>query len=545
MDKTKPHAPFRQSKLTHILRDSLVGSKTRTCLMANVSPPDDCCQCSLNTLQYASRIRDLSIRHRHRSMTSTNTPVDGDEEASNEESLRRETPKRTFKPATASTPVRRLISSLDQPASHAGGWTLNRILVLTRFFRSEMNNDRSKPLDVNWHIADESLPHNSSPSFIRGFRSDAYHTALRQSDRVHDNRTTSQVQCREKDAEPNLPSSYFPLPQTDIKKVSSIQTRDSKRSYDCLHLMYDDGNERRWKTIPAPTDRFVSGSSDQPTGDRHEETGKWSRDFTEALYSDRDVPRRDQSELFTNRDEILSLVSSRLASTHRRSSSVNSAKRTLLHSPMTHPSSAQKSSKTRSKPRSVQSASTISSSANHKTREMKSASMENRKPKLASSIAPSKFDATLRHGSTRSRHHQRSEPMRAHHRPVSAEKDKARRDPSRWNASSLRDDLQLIYKDAARMSDVQEQSDDKTAKLGQKDNLPLFTPYLTPVPSAPTSPAFVPNTQMQASLDHVKRLCDRAAQPPIATTNDNPWTRPTSFCKSSRTERPSLTSLYV
>ena len=62
MDMTHTHAPFRQSKLTHILRDSLVGSKTRTCLMANVSPAEDCCQCSLNTLQYASRIRDISIR---------------------------------------------------------------------------------------------------------------------------------------------------------------------------------------------------------------------------------------------------------------------------------------------------------------------------------------------------------------------------------------------------------------------------------------------------------------------------------------------------
>ena len=38
--------------------------------MANVSPPDDCCQCSLNTLQYASRIRDISIRHRHRTMSN-------------------------------------------------------------------------------------------------------------------------------------------------------------------------------------------------------------------------------------------------------------------------------------------------------------------------------------------------------------------------------------------------------------------------------------------------------------------------------------------
>ncbi len=111
MDMTHSHAPFRQSKLTHILRDSLVGSKTRTCLMANVSPPDDCCQCSLNTLQYASRIRDISIRHRHRSIPVThNIPTNYFDEMIKEQ----EKPQRNFKPATSSTPVHRLIPTVDQ-----------------------------------------------------------------------------------------------------------------------------------------------------------------------------------------------------------------------------------------------------------------------------------------------------------------------------------------------------------------------------------------------------------------------------------------------
>jgi hypothetical protein len=114
MDMTHSHAPFRQSKLTHILRDSLVGSKTRTCLMANVSPPDDCCQCSLNTLQYASRIRDISIRHRHRSMPMVNIQRNHFDEEQSTVPIVREKPQRTFKPATASTPVHRLISSVDQ-----------------------------------------------------------------------------------------------------------------------------------------------------------------------------------------------------------------------------------------------------------------------------------------------------------------------------------------------------------------------------------------------------------------------------------------------
>ena len=116
MDLTNFHAPFRQSKLTHILRDSLVGSKTRTCLLANVSPADDCCQCSLNTLQYASRIRDISIRHRHRLISSTSTLRNNyvdEPNGSIKSTANKNKPQATFKPATASTPVHRLLSSVD------------------------------------------------------------------------------------------------------------------------------------------------------------------------------------------------------------------------------------------------------------------------------------------------------------------------------------------------------------------------------------------------------------------------------------------------
>ena len=113
MDMTHSHTPFRQSKLTHILRDSLIGSKTRTCLMANISPSDDCCQCSLNTLQYASRIRDISIRHRYRSMSISNIQIHHEKEEQLNVPTIREKQSQTFKPATASTPINRLISSID------------------------------------------------------------------------------------------------------------------------------------------------------------------------------------------------------------------------------------------------------------------------------------------------------------------------------------------------------------------------------------------------------------------------------------------------
>jgi len=146
MDMTHSHAPFRQSKLTHILRDSLVGSKTRTCLMANVSPPDDCCQCSLNTLQYASRIRDISIRHRQRTIPMANIQRNyfDDKQQHVAAPAGREKPQKTFNPATASTPVHRLISSADHRTYMATNQTGWNSFTLTNCFSKVDRESNSK-----------------------------------------------------------------------------------------------------------------------------------------------------------------------------------------------------------------------------------------------------------------------------------------------------------------------------------------------------------------------------------------------------------------
>ena len=55
------HIPFRDSKLTRLLKDSL-GGNSRTIMIANISP----CGChfenTLNTLKYASRTKDLKTK---------------------------------------------------------------------------------------------------------------------------------------------------------------------------------------------------------------------------------------------------------------------------------------------------------------------------------------------------------------------------------------------------------------------------------------------------------------------------------------------------
>lgn len=58
LDQESSFTPFRQSKLTHILKDSFTG-KSKTCMIANISPNQDATECTLNTLRYANRVKEI------------------------------------------------------------------------------------------------------------------------------------------------------------------------------------------------------------------------------------------------------------------------------------------------------------------------------------------------------------------------------------------------------------------------------------------------------------------------------------------------------
>eukprot|EP01135_Chromosphaera_perkinsii_P006033 Nk52_evm4s383 gene=Nk52_evmTU4s383 len=59
LDQDQKHTPFRQSKLTQVLRDSLIGQNARTCMIANISPNSNSGEHTLNTLRYAYRVKEL------------------------------------------------------------------------------------------------------------------------------------------------------------------------------------------------------------------------------------------------------------------------------------------------------------------------------------------------------------------------------------------------------------------------------------------------------------------------------------------------------
>lgn len=72
------HLPFRASKLTQVLRDSFIGDKSRTCMIAMISPGMNCCEHTLNTLRYADRVKELGAsdesNHDYKSSQSEKEP---------------------------------------------------------------------------------------------------------------------------------------------------------------------------------------------------------------------------------------------------------------------------------------------------------------------------------------------------------------------------------------------------------------------------------------------------------------------------------------
>jgi len=78
------HLPFRASKLTLVLRDSFIGEKSRTCMIAMISPSMSSCEHTLNTLRYADRVKELGVDDpRRQGQVMDSADLDGSDFGSN------------------------------------------------------------------------------------------------------------------------------------------------------------------------------------------------------------------------------------------------------------------------------------------------------------------------------------------------------------------------------------------------------------------------------------------------------------------------------
>ena len=82
------HLPFRASQLTQVLKDSFVGEKARTCMIAMISPSLASCEHTLNTLRYADRVKELGAGSKGgQGAAAANVYTDEDEEEEQEEEV--------------------------------------------------------------------------------------------------------------------------------------------------------------------------------------------------------------------------------------------------------------------------------------------------------------------------------------------------------------------------------------------------------------------------------------------------------------------------
>jgi len=81
------HLPFRASKLTQVLRDSFIGEKARTCMIAMIGPSMASCEHTLNTLRYADRVKELCVGESEEQVVDQVDEEDEEEELEADESL--------------------------------------------------------------------------------------------------------------------------------------------------------------------------------------------------------------------------------------------------------------------------------------------------------------------------------------------------------------------------------------------------------------------------------------------------------------------------
>lgn len=72
--KKQDHVPYRNSKLTHLLMPSL-GGNSKTLMLLNISPLDECYNETLNSLRFASNVNNCKTGNIRRTRAALTVPV--------------------------------------------------------------------------------------------------------------------------------------------------------------------------------------------------------------------------------------------------------------------------------------------------------------------------------------------------------------------------------------------------------------------------------------------------------------------------------------
>lgn len=87
LGKQNAHLPFRVSKLTQVLRDSFIGEKSKTCMIAMISPGLSSCEHTLNTLRYANRVKELVVTDTEQNRNGDDIIEDHDDDDEDDEDI--------------------------------------------------------------------------------------------------------------------------------------------------------------------------------------------------------------------------------------------------------------------------------------------------------------------------------------------------------------------------------------------------------------------------------------------------------------------------